>query len=228
MNFKLTCLFRLVFYMQIALFIFTNILGVLPIYFLVVKRNLLQKEVFYFLPSICLSIFSSVYELVFTFLLHYSTGYWFRIYLLLEFFTLFYFFYQLFTSRIVIALLYIFLVSFISYFIFLFFHWKVEDSLKTDSFLSVISTVFVYFFSFFWFRQVFVNFEIDDLFSSPTFIFLCGQLLYFSSTLFLFLMSDYFLKEKKYDFLAFWQLNVFMCMVYRFFLLGALYKGIKK
>ena len=214
--------------METALIIIVNIIGVLPLLYLISKKTQLEREVFYFVPLICLSFFSSVYELVFTFFLKFSNVYWFRIYLLLEFVALFYLFNRLFKSRSIITLLYIFFSLYLSFFIFLFLDWKIEDSLEINSYLSVFSTIFLYLFCILWFRQVFLHFEVDNLFSSPIFILLCGELLYFSSTLFLFLMSDYFLTEKKHDFLAFWQLNVVMCMVYRIFLSVALYKCVKR
>ena len=211
-----------------ALFIITAILGIIPFLFLFEKRNELQKETLYLTPLIFLSFFSSLYEVVFTYCLKFPSAYWFRLYLLLEFLALFYLFLKIFNSRRITILLYVFLLVYLAYFIFLLFHWRLEDGLKTDSYLSTFSTVFLYVFCLLWFRRVFLYFEVDNLFSSPIFIALCGQLLYFSSTLFLFLMSDYFFKDGKHHFLAFWQLNVIMCIVYRIFLWAALYKGVKK
>jgi hypothetical protein len=174
-----------------------------------------------------LSFISSIYEFIFSFILKINTEYWFRAYLFFEFYTIFYLFYKLFPKKKTQNFLKLIGFLFAIYFVYLLKYWNVIDNLITDSYVSIFTTLFVYLFSILWFRKVFANFELESLIHSPVFIVLSGLLLYFSSTLFLFLMSDYFLKDVHYNFLDFWQLNVVMCILFRLLLLTAILKGKK-
>lgn len=213
--------------MKILLFFLTTFIGIIPItsYLICFKKS--NSNVDFLKPLILLNFISSFYEFVFTYLLKVDSEYWFRLYLLLEFLSIVYLFWKLFEQLLYRRILIIFTFLYIAFYLILLNQWVPHHNLTTDSYLNVFTTLLVYLFSILWFRKVFANFELESLIHSPVFIVLSGLLLYFSSTLFLFLMSDYILKDVHYNFLDFWQLNVVMCILFRLLLLTAILKGKK-
>jgi hypothetical protein len=213
--------------MQVFLYIVSNFIGILPLLVYYIKYRRTKLDLNITIPILALNFFSSIYEFVFTYLLKIDSEYWFRFYLLLEFLTIVYMFWKLFEQLLYRRILLISTLIYISIYLLLLNQWVPHHNLTTDSYLTVYTTLLVYVFSILWFRKVFANFELESLIHSPVFIVISGLLLYFSSTLFLFLMSDYFLKDVHYNFLDFWQLNVVMCILFRLLLLTAILKGKK-
>lgn len=206
---------------------FYFIVGLVPYVFYLKNKGNLSKELYFFKQIFLLAFISTLYEFIFTFKLKVDSEYWFRFYLLLEFLSIVYMFWKLFEQLLYRRILLISTLIYISIYLLLLNQWVPHHNLTTDSYLTVYTTLLVYVFSILWFRKVFANFELESLIHSPVFIVLSGLLLYFSSTLFLFLMSDYFLKDVHYNFLDFWQLNVVMCILFRLLLLTAILKGKK-
>ncbi len=213
--------------MEILLFFFTTFIGIIPITSYIICFKNSNSNIDFLKPLILLTFISSIYELVFTYLLKVDSEYWFRFYLLLEFLSIVYLFWKLFEQLLYRRILIISTLLYIAFYLFLLMRWVPHHNLTTDSYLTLYTTLLVYLFSILWFRKVFANFELESLIHSPVFIVLSGLLLYFSSTLFLFLMSDYFLIDVHYNFLDFWQLNVVMCILFRLLLLTAILKGKK-
>jgi len=142
---------------------------------------------------------------------------------------IFYFYFNLFEKQIKARRMAFFgLILYIFLFGILLFYWKENDNLKTDSFLSAYNTLFVILFSLLWFQKIFSNIAIDNLFRSPIFIIISALLIYYTSTLFLFLMSDYMLKDKEYSFIAFWQINVVSIIILRIFFIIGIKNSFKK
>lgn len=214
-------------YIREILFFILTLFGLIPMIVYSINFNILNEQIKMLKYIIFLGAISAIYEVIFTVYLKINSDYWFRTYLILEFYSIYYFFYKLFPKKKTRNYIKFIGFLFAIYFVFLLKYWNVIDNLITDSYVSIFTTLFVYLFSIIWFRKVFVNFELESLFHSPIFIVLSGLLLYFSSTLFLFLLSDYFLKDAHYKFLDFWQLNVIMCILFRILLLTAILKGKK-
>lgn len=214
--------------MQILLFFISFFFGIFTFIYFAIKRKTLTIEVVSFIPFLYLTFFASLYEFVFTYLLKIDAEYWFRLYMFLEFLCIYYFYDKIFQKQNTIRrLLFISLLLYIVFYLVLLFYWKPHDNLKTDSYLSVYNTVTIILFSIFWFKRIFINFEISNLFNSPTFIIISGLLLYYTSTLFLFLISDYILKDRDNSFLDYWQINVVFLILFRFFLLLGIKKSIR-
>ncbi|TBX66136.1 hypothetical protein EZL74_11145 [Flavobacterium silvisoli] len=214
--------------MQEFLYIISNFVGVLPLIFYLYRKEKIINEFKTLVPILILNFFSSVYEVVFTYKLQIDSEYWFRLYLFLEYFSIAYLFWKLFEGTFYKRLILIFSIVYVVFYILLLKSWELHNNLQTDSYLTVYTTFFVYVLSILWFRKIFIKFEYDSLIHSPVFIVISGLLLYMSSTLFLFLMSDFLLKDIRYDFLDFWRLNIAMCIFFRLLLLTAVFKGYRR
>jgi hypothetical protein len=179
---------------------------------------MLTNEVGPFIPFLYLTFFAFLYEFVFTYLLKIEAEYWFRLYMFLEYLCIYYSYYKIFQNQKTIkSLLFTSLLLYIVFYLVLLAYWKPHDILKTDSYLSVYNTVIIILFSIFWFKRIFINFEISNLFNSSTFIIISGLFLCCTSTLFLFLISDYILKDSDSSLLDYWQINVVFLIVFRIF-----------
>lgn len=211
-------------HMSLGFVILTNIIGFFPLFLYLVKKRKLLKEIDFVVPLLWLVAIASFYELVVTLLFRISTKYWFRLYLLLEFCVLFYFFYKLFSGRYK-YLFRVFGIGYLLTFLGLLFVWDVWSNLSTDSYLSTFESIFVFTFSFLWFRDLFTNLQLKSLWQSPTFYIISGLILYFTGTLFLFLLSDVIYSNKAIKFEDYWMLNVLFCFVFRLFLIISVWKG---
>lgn len=208
---------------QILLFI-VQVLGIIPILLLKVQKQ--THETLYIKPFVWLLTFSVFYEVVATLILKINNIVWFRFYLLLEFYAVFYFFLRLFEARYKVYLISsasIFAVVFIT----LLFYWDNSNNLKTDSFLSVLEIIFVYCSSILWCKDLFNNLTQRSLLDYSIFYFIAGFILYFSGTLFLFLISD-LIFSSTLNFENYWTLNIAFNILLRIFLIIGIWKGQQK
>jgi hypothetical protein len=212
--------------MSELLFYFALIIGVIPILLLKINKARLVKETFFIEPFLWLIIISGLYEFFGTQIMGLSAEVWFRLYLLLEFSTLFYFFWKLLKGNYRIFFI-AFGVVFVLSFIVLLFFWYEWNRLKTDSYLSVLEIIFVYSSSIMWFKDIFTELQEKSLLGLPVFYFLSGFILYFSGTLFLFLICDQ-LTENNLNFEAYWNLNIIFNIILRLFLIVGIWKGHKQ
>ena len=209
----------------LGLIIFTNIIGVFPLLLYFAKKKTFAKEADYLLPMVWLAAIGCFYEIGITLLLGISPKYWFRFYTLLEFCVIFYFYSKLFAGKYK-YLLRIFGISFLILFLVSLLFWNDSGiNLAIDSYLSSFETIFVFLFSFLWFRELFSNLHIKSLWESPAFYTIAGLILYFSGTLFLFLLSDVIYKNEKIHFQEYWMLNVALTLVFRILLIISVWKG---
>jgi len=207
-------------------FYFAVLVGIFPILSLKFKKKEISSDTYFIEPFLWLIILSDLYELIVTRQLKFSSELWFRSYLLLEFSTLFYFFRKLLKGNYK-AFLISYGILYLMAFITSLFFWNEWDKLKTDSFLSVLEIIFVYCSSILWFKDIFMELQEKSLLSVSVFYFLSGFILYFSGTIFLFLVSDQ-IKKHNLGFEAYWNLNIFFNIVLRFLLIIGIWKGCKK
>jgi len=131
---------------------------------------------------------------------------WFKIYSLLEFLCLCYYFMILMPQlkrffKILLALfglLYLFTV----------WLWVYRGDAQTDSLLCILETVLVYAGSISWFRGLFTNPDEIALLNNADFYFVSGFILYFSGTLFLFLMTDFVFTQQQAG--SNWYINILL------------------
>ena len=195
---------------------FTLVLGIIPLVLYLKNKERLSVETFSVFPFVVLIAVSSIYEFVFSYLLEIKPNYWFRLYLFLEFFALVYFYYSILNLKKLVVLFSG--VYFLLYYYFL-IHWNIAVSDLQDSYLSLVEFLMVFVFSILWFRNLFYNTILINLTKSSLFYFIAGFFLYFSCTLFLFLMSNLLFKKEVEGSLDFWRLNVILSFLLRILLI---------
>ena len=200
--------------LQASLLYLTMAFGVLPLFFYLWKKRSNKPVLPEIAPLLWLVAFSSVYEFVATLYLKINSDYWFRAYLLLEFCCLFYFFFRLLKGRFR-PLFWFFAIGYLLFFLYLLTLWGKTKALETDSYLSVVEFLLVFVCAILWFRQVFLDLEVENLAKSQGFYVISGFVLYFAGTFFLFLIGSE----------EYWQLNIIMCLVMRILITIGIWKG---
>lgn len=197
---------------------FAFILGLLPISILKYKKKLITVETYFITPFLWLVFVATLYEWICTKILKIPTTIWFRVYLLLEFLALLYYFYHLLKKQFKIF----FGISFVLYtglFVFLLPSLSGDHYLKADAYLSIVETVFVYVCVVLWFINIFQELTEHSLLHVPHFYFISGFLMYFSGTLFLYLMGDLLLYSSSISFEAYWNLSIIFNIILRVLLI---------
>jgi hypothetical protein len=205
---------------------FALLLGLIPIAFFYVKgRNKFPSQAKAFLPFLYLTAIASLYEFFGTNVAGLDVAIWFRIYGLLEFLALLYFFCGVLPVRIH-RVLYSLAIIFALEFIFFLFFGDMNEELLIDSILNcttyslVITGVMYYFvkrFDMLHFQRAVLDWAV--------FCFMAGTLLYYSSTFFLFLMAHSVLISNPGNFADYWVLNVIGTIVFRTILIFGIWKG---
>lgn len=211
--------------MDIILYL-TLFLGFVPIVLLKIKTNY-TIETYYIEPLLWLVFFSSAYELVATLLLGIDSDIWFRTYIYLEFFCLLYLFSKI-VGKNLKWLLGLFTVLFIACYIYSLLVWNSVEHLVSDSYLTIIQTIFIYVFAFVWFKDIFTNLALRSLWDSPVFYFISAFFLYYSGTFFLFLMSNSIFNESAVKLEQYWILNIASTLLLRTLLIIGVWKGQQK
>ncbi|TDS64258.1 hypothetical protein [Myroides indicus] len=164
-------------------------------------------------PFVWLTFIATLYEGIGTFILKVNTTYWFQIYSLLEFLTIYYFFYKLLRSSYKKVFTISFIVLLTTY-ILSFYFWKEYQSLVANAINKIAITLFVFFFSYIWFKQLFQKMEIPNLLKDSNFYFVSGLAIYYSSTSFLFLLSCFIFENRVYLF-DIWLVNIIATLILR-------------
>jgi len=197
------------------------LIGVVPLllYFLNMK---VDKATRYLFPYILLLAIASLYEFFGTHLLKLNTSYWFRIYILLEFFTIWYFYFRLLKYKsfyLTYAIIYI-----IVYF-FLLYNWSPNSKYIEDLPLNIAALILVLISSFFWFINVFKKLEEKPLYLRTEFYYISILLIYFSGTFLVFLMTDYIISNESMELLYYWNLIVIFNFIVRLTLIFTVWKA---
>lgn len=202
-------MYNILFY--IALFI-----GIVPFLVLVYKNKVFDfKQPI--VPFIWVTAIATLYEFIGTVLLQINTAYWFQFYSLLEFGSLYYFFYRMIAPQYK-RLNQIFLILFILVYGFSFFYWGEYNALVANTINKSLLTSFVFLSSFLWVKKLFEKMHIPNLWRNDRFYFISGFAIYYSSTFLLFLLSDYIFNSNLY-FYDYWLVNVLATLILRVFLI---------
>lgn len=203
---------------------FAVLYGVVPllVYFLLQKK--IGKEVRFIYPFLWVVCIASLYEFLGTLLLRISAEYWFFTYNFLAFVSILLFFSSLLGRKLRLVY-YFYSVCFLVLLLYFAVHWDLKKYLEINSYFNTLQTLVVFTFSIAWFRRVFINLEFDSLGRSPVFYFVSGLLLYYSGTVFLFLMSTVLLKHETSSFQDYWMLNIGLNLVLRTLLILGIWKG---
>ncbi len=187
----------------------------------------MQKELFFLFPFIFLMFFASLYEFIGTELFRLKTKYWFRIYTLLEFYTVFYFYYKLLEKRKI----FIFIGSaYLLVYLGLMIDW-INNPKKVgfnDLPLNISIVFLVLFCTVMWFVDIFKKLEDYPLYKRPVFYIISALLLYFTGTFIVFLITDYVLKKQLFVFLDYWIIIIIFNIVLRLIITVVLWRSKKE
>lgn len=206
---------------------FANLLGIVPICLLKAKKIKSQKAITPFLwmvfifslIEIGITIYFDIYSDS-----QYNSAYMFRIYTLFEFLTIYFYFKHVLsaTYKLFLRATAIFFLLLYVYFIFI---WNVDEASKTDSYLSLVETFFVLIAAFLWFKN---NLEVNNkisLFSNPDFYYIFGFVFYFSTTIVLFLLTNYIQNKGYEEFWGFYIFNILFAIVWRILIIIGVWKA---
>lgn len=187
--------------------------GFLPFLLMLIKRKEGLKHHPFF-PFIVLTAFATLYELVATMIFKISTSYWFQIYPLLSFLTLFYFFKALVPPKSLSVLKFVFILFLIAYGVSFFYWINPKELLLAMAVNRTSITIFIFTGSILWFKNIFNDMSASNLWANENFYFVVALCIYYSSTLFLFLGSM-FIAESKLYLGNFWIVNIVSTLVLR-------------
>lgn len=198
--------------------------GFIPLILLLLYCKRRSPDVSAIAPYVVLIAVSSAYEFIAN-ILSILTAVWYRIYGLMDFVLMYYFFRQL-LPKFHRRWMWLMGLAFGALYVVLLFYWNELNPLTGDSYLFAVQTVFLYICAVLWFNDIFTNLTYESLWQSPAFYFVSGYLLYFSGTLFLFLMShDIVFNEKLY---VYWKINISLNIVLRILIAIGIWKGARK
>lgn len=182
--------------------------------FLVMRKDIVCNKSI--IPIITLIAFSSIYEYVVIIQLQMKVTHWYQIHSLFEFLAVFYLFNNLITQRpkcFFTISLGLFLLVYILSFIYL----DNEKILVSKSLNKSYMTLFVISCSFLWVKQVFDQKIILRLYQESTFFIVMGLFFYYSTTISLFVLSNYLYKSELF-FYDYWLVNVIASLILRILL----------
>lgn len=200
---------------------FALFLGIVPLVILFSKkRAFIASEPI--MPFLWLTFIATLYEHIGSTLLKINTAYWFQLYSLLEFLTIYYFFYKHFqfaykkNLKLIIAL-------FLCVYVISLLFWNPNNILISEAINRIPLTLFIFTFSFIWFKKLFQKMEIENPLDDSTFYFVSGLAIYYSGTSILFLISSIIFESNLY-FYNFWTVNVLATLFLRIFLIIGVWK----
>lgn len=196
------------------LFYIAILLGILPVIFNYKYRGSRNVDYLGFLfPFVILMFIASLYEFFITDLLKVRTGVWFRVYCLLEFYTLLYFYYKVLGKNVLFLFLgTIYLINYL----YLMYQWV---CFPINGFnilnLDILTIVLVVISSVLWFVKIFKEFEDRPLFLNPLFYLIAVLLLNYCSTFIIFVMTDYLIKYHNTSVSGFYMINIIAGIILR-------------
>lgn len=200
---------------------FVCVLGIIPFVVYLLNRKV-SIETKCFLPFIFLLAFASFYEFLGTDIFKINTSYWFRLYSLLEFCTVWYFYFKFLQYKKT----YIFYgIIYLALFCFLLINWSPSSREMNDLPLNIAITLLVLVSSFLWFLDVFKKGDDKPLYLRPEFYYVSALLIYFTGTFWVFLMTDYIINDDSIKLLDYWVLIVIFNLILRVTLIFAVWKA---
>lgn len=188
--------------------------GFIPLIILIFRKKALDfKEPI--VPFIWITAIASIYEILNTKVFLVNASYWFQIYPLLEIIGLYFFFSKVFKEKhesviklFVIILLIIYSSSFLL--------WNSYINLQSHSLNKSFITLFVLLGCFTWFKNLFKNIEVENLWSLPSFYFISAFFMYYSSTILLFSLGNFIYSSK--EMFDLWWVNLLASLILRILL----------
>lgn len=170
------------------------LLGILPTLFYFKKGSKNDNYLKFLFPFILFFFIASFYELIFTHFLKIGSRPWFRIYKILEFFGLLYFYYKLLGKK---KLTFFWAIMFILNYTYLIYVWTFQPSNGFNKVqLDVIITLMVIVYTIIWLVETFKKIEETSLHLNPLFYIIGAILLYYCSTFIMFILYDFMIAHK--------------------------------
>lgn len=207
-------MYQIIFYL--ALFI-----GIVPLLVIFYKKRAFDKT-HPIVPFIWLTAIATLYEFIGTRILKFNATYWSQLYSLLEFSTLYYFFFRLFLPKYKTTF-WLFLILLVATYSFSFFLWTDKSTFIPKAINKTPLTFFVLTFSFLWFKDLFKKMEIQNPWQNADFYFVSGFSVYYSSTFFLFLLGNFIFNSNVY-FYDYWLINIMATLILRTSLIIGVWK----
>lgn len=212
--------------LQITLFniclIITCVLGILPILYYLYCKSKFKQDISPIVPFLWLTLIGTLYEIIVSIGMQIPAKYWFKIYLLLEFLFLLYLFKSILQKKYTLTSLF-FTLTFTGIFSYAIYNFHTIYGLKTDGYISMVTTLFFYTLFFLWSKE---NYPAQKKMSALR-IFLFSFLLYYSITILLFLFVTPLYFQKIYKIQELWIINILATILQRILILTALWKGLK-
>lgn len=186
-------------------------------------KKKLNEEIKPIFPFVVLCFIAGLYEFIFTSQLKISVTVWFYVYDFLAFFSIQYFYYFILNKenkRMVLlsSILYLFL------FVYFVSHHTHLKQLDYISYLGVLNTLLIIFYSIKWFKKTILVSEFESLTQNPNFYFVSGFILYYTSTIVLFLLINTIYLNIKELISHFWMINIFFNIFHKTLLLIGIWK----
>lgn len=206
----------------VVLIFLVNLLGIfiLPqyIYFNSTKSFAVKS----ILPFLVLTAISSLFELIFIYFLKFDSYVWSKLYFIIEFLVFAAVFNRLLNKKFLVITFFFTFLFFSTYFYF-FYVSENYPVLKVFGILYFIQFLFIILFVVLWFKEIFEKKEVQSLLDLPLFYFVSGLLIYFSGTIFLFILSDEILNAGL-SLYYYWIVNLVLVLIFRIFLLLTIWK----
>lgn len=203
---------------------FVIIFGVSPFLYFLIARKQYTSELKPILPFVSLTFIASLYEFFGSLIFKLDISYWFIIYDVLAYFSIFYFYSHVLQNQFS-KLFFFFFISFIIICSLIFVNYSLVEILAITSYIDTFITLFILFFTIVWFRKLIIDVYIENLLSTSTFYFISGFVLYYCGTLFLFLLSNYIYKVDSVLFQSYWVVNIVLNLILRILLIVGLWKA---
>lgn len=169
-------------------------LGSLPFAFYLKKGKENKNYIKFLLPFVVVIFVGGLYEVIGSEILRIDSKVWFRVYALLEFYSLLYFYYKLIKRKKIFTF---FGILFILMFLHQLYEWFYYPAIGFNFIvLQIISTALVLTSSVIWFISAFNKLEEDDFHKNPVFYIIAAFLLYHCSTFIVFVVTDYLVQNK--------------------------------
>jgi len=198
-----------------VIFYITLFIGIVPLVVLFTKKRAINIHPI--VPFIWLTAVATLYEFVGTRFLQFNTNYWFQIYSLFEFSTLFYFFYHLSEYRYILIYRLILVLFVVFYSISLVF-WNDIDGFISLTINKLFMICFIFILVYLWFRNLFKKVEIINLWKHDNFYFVSAFFIYYLATFFLFLFGKIMFEISIYA-TDYWLVNIIATLILRILLI---------
>ncbi|UPQ78283.1 hypothetical protein M0M57_11705 [Flavobacterium azooxidireducens] len=174
------------------------------------------------LPFLVLTAISSLIELIFIYFLKFDSYIWSKLYTILEFVVFAVLFNQLLARKFVKITFCFSVLFFCAFFYFLLVNSN-YPYLQVLGILYSIQFLYIFLFVILWIKEIFEKKEVESLLDVPLFYFVSGLLIYFSGTIFLFILGEEILRAGL-SLYYYWIVNLVLVLIFRTFLILTIWK----